>query len=357
MNLLTVALFISIVLTILCVLLIAVICSQHWFALRQQRRIAEFHKEAEPLMKAYLSGSASVEEVVSVLKEDPLNALRLLANISEKLGQEGRGRLHPIFEAFPFVQKELAALKGRQRNTRLQNAELLGYLTDDSAIPALLEALHDEFLDVRLAAAHSLARLGCVDAVRPILFALDAPGDLPERRVAEALVQLGPRAIPPLLDVLNSPEASFSELAAAVRVCGMLRAESAAPRLVELLQHEAIDVRINCVRVLASFGNPAAIPPISHLADDPAWEVRNSVMRALGSMHSRDGIPILLRGLTDSAWWVRYSAAQSLYKLGTPGLDALKDTAARHIDRYARDMSRQILQEHSIHLNAPDSPL
>jgi len=352
MNLLDTVIYISVVLTILSILLLLIIVGVHLFADRHARREADFRKKAEPVVKNYLAGSASMEESVAELKKDSKNALKLLIELSEALGAEGHKRLHPLFAAFPFVQQELAALKNRHWNVRLRGAERLGYMGDESAIPGLLEALKDETLAVRLASAQSLANLECADAVNPILIALDVPGEMPRRRVAEVLSEFGPRAIDPILNVLNKPETPDTELTIAVRVSGMLHADSAVPRLLELLRHQLVDVRVTSVRALSSIGAPSAILPISQLAEDPAWEVRNSVMHALGHMRAAEHVPLLVQGLADIAWWVRYSAAQALYQLGDAGMKALKNAAEHHVDRYARDISRQILQEHGIHQTA-----
>ena len=354
MNLLTVVLYAAVALTILSVFLVLIIIGVHLFADRHARRAAEFRKAAEPAVKDYLAGSAPMEKAVTELNKTPPNALNLLVELSEDLGPEGVDRLHTLFAAFPFEQRELAALKNRRWDIRHRAAEILGYLGAKSAIPALLGALNDEILAVRLAAAQSLANLGCADAVGPILLALDVPGEMPQRRVAEVLFDLGPPAIDPILAILNNPETPDTELAIAVRVCGMLRADRALPRLVELLQHQAMEVRLNCVRALASIGAPASIPPISQLAKDPAWEVRNSVMHALGHMRSKEHVPLLVQALTDMAWWVRYSAAEALYQLGDAGIEALKTVMRHHADLFAGDISRQILQEHGIHRPAQE---
>lgn len=354
MNLLTIVLYAAVVLTILSILLVAIIIGVHLVADRHARRDAEFRKAAEPAVKGYLAGSEPMAKAVAELKKDPPNALNLLVELSEDLGPGGRDRLHALFADFPFVQQELLALKSRRWDSRLRGAELLGYLGDKAAIPGLLDALKDEILAVRLAAAQSLADLGCSEAVSPILVALDVPGEMPQRRVAEVLFELGPPAIDPILTILQNPETPDSELSIAVRVSGMLHADRALPRLVELLQYQVMEVRLNCVRALASIGDSSAIPPISRLAEDPDWEVRNSVMHALGHMRSKDHLPLLVRGLTDLAWWVRYSAAESLYQLGDAGLEALKNAARHQVDRYARDISRQILQEHGIHHSAQE---
>jgi HEAT repeat protein len=352
MNLLDTVISISVVLTILSLLLLLIIVGVHLFADRHARREADFRKTAEPAVESYFADPARLEAAVAELKKDPKNALKLLVERSEALGPEERERLHPLFAAFPFVQQELAGLKSRRWDARLRSAEFLGYQGDKCAIPGLLEALKDETLAVRLAAAESLASLGGSDTVKPILIALDAPGEMPQRQVAEVLFEFGPRAAAPILTILNDPETTDSQLIIAVRVSGMLHEVRAVPRLVELLKHQVMEVRLNSVRALASIGDRSAILPIARLGEDPAWEVRNSVMHALGHMRAVDHVPLLVQGLADIAWWVRYSAAEALYQLGDDGMKALKNAAELHVDRYARDISRQILQEHGIHHTA-----
>jgi HEAT repeat protein len=69
-------------------------------------------------------------------------------------------------------------------------------------------------------------------------------------------------------------------------------------------------------------------------------------MQALGRMGALEHIPLLLQGLSDPAWWVRFSSAKALYATGPAGVDALMDATEHHADRYGREVSRQILQEH-----------
>jgi HEAT repeat protein len=69
-------------------------------------------------------------------------------------------------------------------------------------------------------------------------------------------------------------------------------------------------------------------------------------MQALGRLHSDRHLDLLVRALHDSSWWVRFSAAQALWQLGDVGRAALTSAMTGDTDRYARDMSRQILEEH-----------
>jgi HEAT repeat protein len=82
------------------------------------------------------------------------------------------------------------------------------------------------------------------------------------------------------------------------------------------------------------------------LAKDPAWEVRNVVMQSLGRLHSAHHVGLLEEAMRDNSWWVRFSAAQALWELGAPGRKALTETMTGGADKFAREISRQILEEH-----------
>ena len=126
----------------------------------------------------------------------------------------------------------------------------------------------------------------------------------------------------------------------------MLRAPEAVKPLTALLTHPEFRVRLNAVRSLGQIGDHTDTAPIARLAKDPAWEVRNVVMQSLGKLHGTRHIKLMEEGMRDTSWWVRFSAAQALWELGGPGHETLHRAVDGSPDRFARDMSRQILQEH-----------
>ena len=353
-NLLTAAAATSFVLTALSVLLLLIILGIHQFENRRIRRGAEFRERADPLVKAFLAGTASETETVAELRKDPEATLNLLMELSPDLETATRSRLRPLIVAFPFVQRELAALKSWRWEARIRGAARLGYLGDTSVLQSLMVALQDDVLAVRFAAARSIVALGCSDAVAPILSALNMPGAVIHRRASEVLAGLGPLATDPILSLLKKPAGRESDLAVAARVAEMLQLTPAVPDLQTLLRHASVEVRITSLRALAAIGDAAAILPISQLVHDPAWEVRNTAMQALGRMCALKQIPLLLQGLSDPSWWVRFSSAKALLSTGQPGVDALMDATEHHADKYGRDMSRQILQERGLLVAAPE---
>lgn len=347
-NFLRAVLDVALVLTGMSAIVLAVIVAVRLAAQAESRRDAAFRRETEPMVTAYLAGREKAGPVTAALQRDPVHALNLLMEISDRLTPEERAPLTALFTSLPLREKEAAALQHRNWQRRLQAAGRLGYLGDGVSVPALLDALQDPVLAVRFAAARSLAALGESRAVPQIVLAFDLPGEMNQRRVAETLRAFRQPAVAPLLAVLENVHGTYSDNAidVAARVLGMLRAPEAVEPLTELLDRSEFRVRLNAVRALGQIGDHGTADAIAHLAKDPAWEVRNVVMQSLGKLHSERHLDLLVSGLRDTSWWVRFSAAQALWESGASGRQALTVAMTGDADRFARDMSRQILEEH-----------
>ena len=229
MNLLTIVTITAAILTLLSIFLLLVTIGLRVFTDRSLDHEADFRKHAIPLIKSFLRGEATIEVCASILRKDPQLALQFLMEETDSLDEEGRKTLHPLFAAFPLLDRELKALKSTRWQTRLHAAERLGYLGEDAALPALMTALRDNVVGVRFAEARSLVQLGCHDAVEPILLGLDVPGEISQRRVTEIISPLGTRAIDPVLNILKNNSFDDASLAIAARIVGILRAEAGFP--------------------------------------------------------------------------------------------------------------------------------
>ena len=348
MNLLTIAFISAVILTLLSIVMILAIIGLRLFTDRRLDHDAEFRKRGLLVLKAFLADKASIEVASTILRKNSDGALALMTEISEKLDQTAQKKLNILIATLPLEKRALSELTSKRWEKRLHAAERLGYIAEDSALPQLMMALRDPAISVRYAAARSLVRLGCHDAVVPIIQSLDLPGEISQRRIIEILIGLREASIEPILGILKNPSSPHSFLSIASRLAGMLKNGRCLPYLQKLLRHEDPNVRLNSVRALASIGDHISIEPISKLGEDPSWEVRNSVMHALGKLGAQDQIPVLLQGLSDQEWWVRYNAAQALYHLGDEGIKALQNSVEHHVDGYGREMSAQILQKHGI---------
>jgi len=348
-EVLRIATNLSVLLTVLSAVLLGTIIFIRLKTESRARHTARYRHRVEPLVAGFVTGRGETGQVVPELLRDPEKALALLMDVSSHLEPDDRAKLHPLFAALPLRADLRSELKNKKWERRLPAAERLGYLGDHGTVDELIAALRDEVLVVRFAAARSLVALRSAEAIEPILLAFDVPGELNERRTAEILAAMGETAFAPLISVLRGDGDKYSDsvINVASRVLGMLRAPSAVEPLTALLGHRDFRVRLNAARSLGSIGDRAALPAVAALADDPAWEVRNAVMQSIGRLRGNEESQRLVKALGDEAWWVRFSAAQALFSLGQSGIEALKKAARENTDRYAREMSLQVLGEHA----------
>jgi HEAT repeat protein len=297
------------------------------------------------LLHDYLRAAISEDRIVAELAGDRATAREALLRVAGELPAATRDGFDALFRHFGFDVEEQQALADPHWARRLRAATRLGLMGVRAAAPALVGALNDEMLDVRLAAAQSLASLRVPEAIEPLLRALALPGSLPLGLVTERLVPFGPLAVAPLERVLQQRSwlASPAAIAAAAEALGMLQASSAVPALLPLLGDSRAQVRVCAVRALGRIGGDGVAPALRTAVDDGEWQVRNAAVQALGRVRDAEAIPLLQAALGDGAWWVRYNAAQALAALGAAGTAALVGSADGHADRYARDMSRYVL--------------
>jgi len=330
-----------------------------WYSTRGQGHASRLRRRMQNALEAYLGQGKSLEQTAPLLATDRKLALGILLGVASERGIAVQQQLRPLFEHFDFARSELDALGRRDFVRRVRAANHLGYIGGKVAVAALLGALQDEQLEVRLAAAQALVQLGCVEAILPILEALDVPGRWSQQRATELLYRLGPVAVPTLQHFLVSARAQAAPTmrVVAINVVGLLATPAASALICDNLHSEDCETRVAAARALGGIGDPAALGALMTALDDAAWEVRSQAAKSLGKLvpGAEQNAALLLaleRALSDRAWWVRYNAAQALADLGACGLQSLQRASTTAVDPFARDISRQMLEEHDT-LGAP----
>jgi HEAT repeat protein len=315
-----------------------------WWRARRARVSARMQER----LSAFLAGAAEPEAVVAALRRSRPAATMALVSTAAALAPDERPRLTPIFRELGLIDQERDALTDRHWSRRLRAAERLGFMGGPAEAGALINALHDELLDVRLAAGRSLAQLRAPEAIEPVLRALAVHGELPIRLASDILVEFGEGAVAPLIGFLDqrTPGSDTAAAVAAVTVLGLLRADRAVPALITTLQEADPELRIASARALGVIASTQALDALCGSTQDKDWPVRSAACRALGQVGDGRAILWLQARLSDSQWWVRFNAAEALVRLGAPGRRCLRETSAGDEDRYARDISRQVLEEH-----------
>lgn len=90
----------------------------------------------------------------------------------------------------------------------------------------------------------------------------------------------------------------------------------AVDRLIPLLDHRDVNVRLGIIEALAQIREGRAVPPMIRLLDDESAEVRWAAALALGEMGDPIAIDPLVLMLMDPDRYARYGAAKSLERLG-----------------------------------------
>jgi HEAT repeat protein len=202
---------------------------------------------------------------------------------------------------------------------RLQAMQALAKVGPDAkaAIPPLVKLLDDA--QAARVAALALPQLG-PDALPPVLETWAKQESFNRPGVIQALGRFGPKAepaVPKLMEALASPDGRVRELAAnALRQIGT----EAVPFLEKALARADSHVRQTAAAILADIGPAAksAIPALTEALQDPDLPVRVQVARALWEV-DRDAdkvIPILLEALKTNEVILRRASAQLLTAIG-----------------------------------------
>jgi len=168
-----------------------------------------------------------------------------------------------------------------------------------AAIPSLVEALADE--------KFPLSRAMCAYSAHP------------EHPAATALVNIGPSAIPALIEALRSKHASVRRHAADALWFFGPEAKSAATALIAAVRDENKDVREQAVRALASVEQQAKIigPALLLASRDSDRDVRIAAIYAMEDIEPKKDVPVdrLKELQNDSDKDVRKAAGEALERL------------------------------------------
>ena len=166
---------------------------------------------------------------------------------------------HPLFARGRRARRSgqnglCAGLQHRQPAVRATAAHLLGILGDPTTAADLADALPDPVSAVRVQAANALGRLRIPGTATALVGALRYHDEALASQVRQALLQLGPGAIPALTNAAHAPDVWVRWHV--MRVLGELHDLRSLHPLVEALADEDYAVAWMAARALASMGAP-----------------------------------------------------------------------------------------------------
>lgn len=229
----------------------------------------------------------------------------------------------------PAVPALIEALQDKDVRVRVYAADVLGALGSKAqeAVPALAKALKDPDQYVRASAAEALHEIGsqAKDAVTELIGALKDEDRYVRYSAADALGRIGPEAktaVPALIETLKDKDPYVRYSAADTLEAIGEDAKDAVKPLIETLKDEDEYVRAGSAAALGAIGEDAkdAVPKLMDtLAKDKSGFVRSRAANALGDINwqKKSTVPALIDALQDKDQRVRSAAAIAIGEIGS----------------------------------------
>ena len=198
-----------------------------------------------------------------------------------------------------IIHHDLGSPDEEVRRLAVERVACLGV---DEALPPLLDALGDGSWRVRKAAVARLVAIEAADHVERALIEALADGENPGRRNSafEALVSMGPRVVPALIDHLDSDDVDIRKLI--VDALAGIGDVVATPTLIGRLRDDDPNVRAASADALGVVGGPGAGEAMTRSAIDDTEDtlVRLSAFRGLARIEHAVNVGDLDSALEDS---------------------------------------------------------
>lgn len=212
----------------------------------------------------------------------------------------------------------ISALKDQDVQVRRAAAQSLANLDDPRAVPALIAALKDDDAEVRTSAADGLGRLEDARATPGLVASLsDKNKDV--RRAALSALQSLPGQVPveAILTALNDGDTEVRQSAIGLATSRMegdegIKDSRLTSAILKLLGDPSADIRQEALSAVAELGLKEAPAAVIAMAKDRNPDVRQQVASTLGRIGAPNGVPTLRDLLSDENKDVRESAVSGL---------------------------------------------
>lgn len=308
-------------------------------------RWLEHHEEAfmalwQPLLMRLMMGD-DIAALPRLHRRDHWLFLKLWNHFQESLRGNATARLGEVAFRLGCDTMARELLQRGNRTEQLFAILTLGHMRDRSAWASLCTQLIRPNRNGSLYAARALIQIDATEGARVVVPHLLQRDDWEMARVAVLLQEyrdaLGQELVPGLPDLPPARRLRALRLAEALHLqvpCDIL--------LPWLQPDQPADLLMAALRLAPG---QQALVAVRTLADHPDWRVRVQVARALGRLGDPLDAMLLVRMVTDAQWWVRYRAAQALASLPFTTPEQLRGMLMSLPDRYAREITAQVLAE------------
>jgi HEAT repeat protein len=237
------------------------------------------------------------------------------------------------------LREQLASPDEEVRHAAIQGLHLAG----SALLPVVIGALGDASWRVRKAALDLVLQAPAANSLPLLIAGLRDEGNAGRRNSSmEALVRLGPAAVPPLAPLVADPDPDLRKFvvdalgnidapavpallraaledseenvaAAAAEFLGRRRDATAVPQLLRRLGESGSWLTFSCLRALGEIGDAAAAPAVSALLGEPG--LRQAALEALGRVGDAQAVPHVLDALFSRDRGLRRVAALAAHRI------------------------------------------
>lgn len=211
------------------------------------------------------------------------------------------------------LQPLLSALKDRKSKVQGSVREALSSIMEEmkkrNDVEPILALIENEDSDVRMIAVTSLKGIKDEKVPKALVNLLDDQNESVHDTTMEALKEMGPDAVIPLIESFTMNDMS---------------------------------IWIPAVRLLGEIGDNRAVEPLILALKHPARILQYEAAKALGKINDPRAVEPLIQALSDNDTVVREAAAQSLTEIGKPAVEPLIEALGER-DLYVLTSATMIL--------------
>lgn len=252
---------------------------------------------------------------------DPVSLPHLVEALADPVWQV---RFHCYEGLVAFGDRALPELKrgidSENEDRAYWSAKALGKLGESSR-DVLLEALREGNRRLRFVIAAALGETGDQRVIRVLINSTKDRSWIVRRRASDALAEIGPSAIPLLIEAIQDEDPNLIWILAALGKMG----EPGISALVEVLRMRGEAAAWNWKEALVELGSVSA-PLFLRLAARDDQDLRFFAVSCLGELPGEPKVDrALLDALKDPCWSIRKVASECLSQRGVSILDALSE--------------------------------
>ncbi|MGM7700990.1 HEAT repeat domain-containing protein [Pseudalkalibacillus sp. Hm43] len=270
----------------------------------------------------------------------------LLEAVSTFKGREEIRRINQLCEEIGLTDELETKARDKKWWVAAEATRMAGQLKLERLTPILLQNMSSKHYDLWTSSARALSHMQQYRALIQFLF--ENEHKLQKWsiiRIIDMLKNLSDADVAYVIEKLKDASPFLQGLF--IEILGKSRAQAALISIEDFLDSEDVETRVKALRAIASLQMTTRPEKVISFLESENWLERLNAILVIKSCHLKTGMRGIVPLLSDRQWWIRFRAAETLYSLGSSGIDKLKETRLIHEDRYAREMAERILYNHS----------